>query len=101
MCICAALAGEVVPGPSTSAPHQVYLEGGAGSAPPLLAEISLGGFPLEQKNDETLTHAFDQVRETPQMERLVKWFNQMLKKKVRSFMMQEIGINGLSLLFAV
>ncbi|XP_051571299.1 uncharacterized protein LOC127450889 [Myxocyprinus asiaticus] len=49
--MCDVLAGEAEPGPSLSAPRQ--------RLQPL---PSSGDFPLEQSRDETLKHAFDQVR---------------------------------------
>lgn len=60
--MCAALAEEAVPGPSTSAPCQGNIESRASSAPPPLAGIPLWDFPLEQLHDESLRHDFDQVR---------------------------------------
>lgn len=49
----AALAGEVLPGLSMSAPHQ---EGTTHR------KIPLGDFSLEQTRDKTLRHTFDQVK---------------------------------------
>ncbi|XP_060768622.1 fibrinogen C domain-containing protein 1 isoform X1 [Neoarius graeffei] len=53
-----ALAGAAVTEPSTSSPHQSEEP----PAPPLSIGESLADFPLEQSRDETLRHAFDQVR---------------------------------------
>ncbi|XP_051529229.1 uncharacterized protein LOC127426442 [Myxocyprinus asiaticus] len=60
--MCDALAGEAEPGPSSTAPRHDDKRGGEAAAPPLLREFPDGDFPLEQSRDETLKHAFDQVR---------------------------------------
>ncbi|XP_051509646.1 uncharacterized protein LOC127415117 [Myxocyprinus asiaticus] len=60
--MCDALAGEAELGPSSTAPRHDDERGGEAAAPPLLREFPEGDFPLEQSRDETLKHAFDQVR---------------------------------------
>lgn len=55
--MCAVLAGEALPGPLMSAPHQEDTEG-----PRPLGRISLWDFPLEQTTEKTLRDAFDQVK---------------------------------------
>lgn len=47
--MCATLAGEAVPGPSTSPTYQGVTESAEGPAPPLLVGIPLGDFPLKQR----------------------------------------------------
>ncbi|XP_051500808.1 uncharacterized protein LOC127409893 [Myxocyprinus asiaticus] len=60
--MCDALAGEAEPGPSSTDPRHNDERGGEAAAPPLLREFPEGDFPLEQSQDKTLKHAFDQVR---------------------------------------